>query len=179
MLTANHCRCLAFTGWRLWNKRRWVELLPRNLGWLVFLSNSQVIRSVNKLFFRLRPPPPPPTAVLSFLLFRVRTLLSYYIQPFSCSHGTYSHSITVIHSRSYFRPSISSWIPNSHQIRFFFIPCYAPNRPRLLDGNYLSRIRIVNRWALTIRTVANHWSTWRTRWQHSRSSEHFCKYILQ
>ena len=41
----------------------------------LFLSNSQVIRSVTILFFRLRPPPPPPTAVLSFLLFRVRTLL--------------------------------------------------------------------------------------------------------
>ena len=133
-------------------------------------SNSQVIRSVNKLFF-FGLGRPHPTTVLSSLLFRVRTLLSSYIQPLSCSHGTYSHPITIFLPRSYFRPSTSPRIPKSHQIRDFFIPCYVPNCPRLLDGNYLSRVRIVNRWALTfpyrskpLIHVANQMTAFKTLW---------------
>ena len=144
---------------------KWVELLPRSIGWLVplFAKFASYKKCQQILFFGLGRF--HPTTVLSFLLFRVRI-----IQPLPCSHGTYSPPITVVHPRSYLRSSISPWIPNS-QVRFFYIPCYAPNCPRSLDGNYYLSCSYCNWWALTspycskpLIYVANQMTTFKTLW---------------
>ena len=149
-LTAKHCRSLTL----LHERRRMDWVTPddssvktlRNSEWLVpFFS----IRSPVNLFSRLRilfPFPPPQSSVLKLsfsCIFTLALFLPSQTRPLH-SNGTCSHPITIIHPRSHIWPP-SFPLSNCHQIGF-----YAPKRPRLLNGTYLSPISIVDQWTLNI-----------------------------